>query len=202
MVKVKICGVTTVGDARVAAAAGAWAIGLNFFPRSARCVSGETAEAIVAALPSDVWRVGVFVDAPAASVREMAERLRLDALQFHGDESEEYCRGWGRPVIKAVRLRDCGVLARVAAYPVDFILVDAYVEGLAGGTGQTVRWDWLTGVDRDRLILAGGLTPENVAEAVRAVRPMAVDVASGVERGPGAKDQERVRRFILNAQSA
>jgi len=202
MVKVKICGVTNVEDARVAAAAGAWAIGLNFFPRSVRCVSQETAEAIVAALPREVWRVGVFVDAPAESVRETAERLHLDALQFHGDESAEYCRGWRQRVIKAVRLRDRDALARVAAYPVDFILVDAYVEGLVGGTGRTVRWNWLSGVDRDRLVLAGGLTPENVAEAVRVVRPMAVDVASGVERSPGEKDPERVRRFILNAQSA
>src|SRR5512139_1813395 len=155
MVKVKICGVTNVDDARVAAAAGAWAIGLNFFPRSVRCVTQETAAAIVAALPREVWRVGVFVDASRESVRELAEGLQLDALQFHGDESVEYCRGWRQRVIKAVRLRDRDALARVATYPVDFILVDAYVEGLAGGTGQTVRWDWLSGVDRDRLILAG-----------------------------------------------
>src|SRR3990172_2889541 len=190
MIKVKICGITSVRDARVAAEAGAAAIGLNFFPRSPRCVDMQTAEAIVAALPEDVCCVGVFVDAARETVQRVASRLGLDALQFHGEEDAAYCRGWSRTVIKAVRVRHRDALIRAAAYPVDFILADAYVEGLPGGTGERVPPDCLTGVARERLILAGGLTPENVAEAIRQVRPMGVDVASGVERAPGEKDPE------------
>ncbi len=202
MVKVKICGVTSVRDARMAANAGAAAIGLNFFPRSARCVDIETAEAIVAAVPASVCRVGVFVDAARDTVQQLAARLRLDALQFHGEEDAAYCRGWSQKVIKAVRVCDRDALKRAAVYPVDYILADAYVEGLPGGTGERVPFEWLAGIARERLILAGGLTPENVAEAVRRVRPMGVDVASGVERAPGEKDPERVRRFIANAENA
>ncbi len=202
MVKVKICGVTTAGDARLAAQAGASAVGLNFFPASPRFVSLDVAEEIVCALPAGVCRVGVFVDAPRADVEAKAERLRLDALQFHGDEAPEYCRGWRQKIIKAVRVRDAETLRRAALYAVDFILADAHVEGLAGGTGRRVPVEYLEGIERRRLILAGGLTPENVAEAVRRIRPAAVDVASGVEASPGRKDAEKVRRFVCNAQSA
>lgn len=201
-VKVKICGVTTVADARVAAAAGADAIGLNFYARSARCVSAETAAAIVAELPPAVWRVGVFVDAPRDDVQRLADACGLDTLQFHGDESPEYCRGWTQRTIKAIRVKDAATLGAAGAYRVDFVLADAYVEGLAGGTGHIVPPEWLRGISPERLILAGGLTPENVAAAVRGVRPFAVDVASGVEIAPGRKDPERVRRFISNAQTA
>jgi phosphoribosylanthranilate isomerase len=202
VVKVKICGVTTAGDARLAARAGASAVGLNFFPASPRYVSFDAAEEIVTALPAGVCRVGVFVDAPRAEVEATAERLRLDALQFHGDEDPEYCRGWRQKIIKAVRVRDPQSLRLAAAYAVDFILADAHVEGRAGGTGRRVPLEYLEGIERRRLILAGGLTPENVAEVVRRVRPAAVDVASGVETAPGRKDAEKVRRFVCNAQSA
>ena len=200
--KVKICGVTSVEDARIAVDAGANAIGVNFYTRSVRCVSAETAAAIVAALPPSVWRVGVFVDAPRAEVEELVERCGLDTVQFHGSESPDDCRGWAQRTIKAVRVKDAETLRHAAVYPVDFILADAYVEGLAGGTGRTVPVEWVSGVAPKRLVLAGGLTPDNVAEAVRRVRPFAVDVASGVEMAPGRKDPERVRRFIANAQTA
>jgi len=202
MTKVKICGVTSVDDALMAAEAGADAIGLNFYPRSPRCVGVEVAAAIAAALPAGVCRVGVFVDAPREQVLAIAARVGLDALQFHGDEGAELCAGWDRKTIKAVRVRDAEALARVAAYPVDFILADAYVEGRAGGTGQRVPAAWLAGVAAQRLILAGGLDPDNVVEAIQLVRPAAVDVASGVERAPGVKDPEKVGRFVSNAKSA
>jgi phosphoribosylanthranilate isomerase len=202
MVLVKICGVMAVEDALMATSAGAGAIGFNFHPRSPRCVTVEAAADICAALPAGVWRVGVFVDEPRDQVEQIVERVGLDTLQFHGDEPPEYCGGWRQRTIKAIRVRDAGTLRRLAEYPVDFVLADAYVEGLAGGTGQLVPREWLGSADPARLILAGGLTPENVAAAVRQVRPMGVDVASGVESAPGRKDPERVRRFIFNAQNA
>ena len=202
MIKVKICGVTSVADALMAAAAGADAIGINFCASSPRCVGIDVAEAIAVALPSHVCRVGVFVDATRAAVAAIAARIGLDALQFHGSESSELCAGWDRKTIKAVRVRDAASLARAAAYEVDFILADAYVEGLAGGTGRRVPGEWLVGVPAERLILAGGLTPDNVADAIRSLRPAAVDVASGVEHAPGHKDPEKVERFIANARLA
>ncbi len=202
MVRVKICGITSPADAAVAVAAGAAAIGVNFYPGSPRYVDVDAAEAIVTAVPRGVCRVGVFVNADPATVREIAARLQLDALQFHGDESEQYCRGWRQKVIKAVRVRAAEELARLATYPVDFILADAYVEDRFGGTGQRLPIEWLAGIAMDRLIVAGGLTADNVADLVRRIRPAAVDVASGVERAPGDKDPALVERFIANAQNA
>ena len=202
MTKVKICGITSVADAVAAAEAGAAAIGLNFYPRSPRRVSVETAARIVAAVPERVCVVGVFVDAPQADVRRIADTVGLDALQFHGRESPPFCEGWRSKVIKAIRLRGRASLAELASYRVDFLLVDAYVEGSPGGTGTLVPWEWLQDVPTGRLILAGGLTADNVGAAVRQVRPFAVDVASGVERAPGIKDAEKMRRFVANAQSA
>lgn len=201
-VKVKICGVTRVADALHAARAGADAIGLNFSLRSPRRVSVEQAAAIAAALPAGVCTVGVFVDADREEIAAVAATVGLDALQFHGDEPPALCAGWDRKTIKALRVRDATTLAGAGDWAVDFILADAYVEGQAGGTGQRVPLAWLGGVARERLILAGGLTPETVAEAVRAVRPAAVDVASGVEAAPGIKDPEKVERFIAHARTA
>lgn len=202
MIKVKICGVTSVADALIAAAAGADAVGLNFSARSPRRVAVETARAIAAALPAGICRVGVFVDQPREEIAAIARAVGLDALQFHGEESVEACAGWEIKTIKAVRVRDAAALARAAEYAVDFLLADAYVEGQAGGTGHRVPLEWLAGAPRQRLVLAGGLTPDNVADVVRAVRPAGVDVASGVESAPGAKDEEKVRRFIANARLA
>jgi phosphoribosylanthranilate isomerase len=201
-VKVKVCGVTRVEDALVAAQAGAAAVGLNFYPPSPRCVSVDTARAIVAALPPSICPVGVFVDEPREHVAEIARTVGLRALQFHGNESPADCGGWSLKVIKALRVRDRDSLAAVPRYPVDFILLDAYVEGRPGGTGSPFAWDLAVACERSRLILAGGLTPDNVAEAVRTVRPAAVDVASGVESMPGIKDAAQIRRFIANAHGA
>lgn len=202
MTRVKICGVTSVRDALLAAEAGADAVGLNFVPASPRRVTIEVAAAIAAALPRQVCRVGVFVDAPRDEVAAVAAQVGLDALQFHGGEDPAYCDGWSAKIVKAVRIRDADALLRAAVYRVDFILADAYVEGRAGGTGQRVPLEWLGGVARERLILAGGLSAENVADVIRQVRPAAVDVASGVESVPGVKDAEKVRRFIANARAA
>lgn len=202
MVRVKICGVTRVEDALAAVGAGAWAIGLNFYSRSPRSVSVDTAKTIVAAVPLTVLVVGVFVDESRARIGEISKAVGLRALQFHGVESPTDCSGWSLPVIKAIRVRDRSSVDLAAAYPVDFILLDAYVEGRTGGTGRRFAWEWASACDRSRLILAGGLTPDNVADAVRAVRPLAVDVASGVERLPGVKDADLMTRFIANAQTA
>lgn len=202
MVKVKICGMTRVDDALAAVAAGAWAIGLNFYSRSPRHVSPARAVEIARAVEGRVLRVGVFVDAGRDAVRETMQSVPLDMLQFHGDESPQDCTGWTLPVIKAVRVRDREALRRAFAYPVDFVLADAYVEGLAGGTGRQIPADLCDLSHTARLILAGGLTPDNVAAAVRRWHPLAVDVASGVEWEPGRKDPEKMERFVDNAQHA
>ncbi len=202
MVRVKICGVTSLRDARCAVEAGAFAIGFNFHPPSPRYIEPEAAGRIAAALPPEVWRVGVFVDRERSEIERIAATAGLSAIQLHGAEAPGLCLDWAIPVIKAGRVRERTDVERLAAYPVELILVDAYVEGVHGGTGVRFDWRLLEGVERKRLILAGGLTPENVAEAVRTVRPFAVDVASGVEVSPGVKDPEKVKRFIHHAQTA
>lgn len=202
MVRVKICGVTSVADAQAAVAAGALAVGFNFHPSSPRRVAPELARAIARSVPPQIWRVGVFVDRPRRDVEALIEAAGLSVLQFHGSESPAFCRGWRLPVIKAVRVRTQADVVAAKEYAVDFVLADAYVEGAAGGTGTAFNWALLEGMDRSRLILAGGLTPANVGAAVRQVRPYAVDVASGVEREPGKKDPQKVREFITNAQTA
>ena len=202
MIRVKICGVTRIADALHAARAGADAVGLNFYERSPRYVSVETAAAIAAALPAEVCKVGVFVDASRDEIAAIADRVGLDAIQFHGAEARALCEGWRRKTIKAVRVDGPQALAAAADYPVDFLLADAFVADQPGGTGQRVPLEWLAGVPSERLILAGGLTPDTVADAVRLAHPAAVDVASGVESAPGIKDPEKVTRFIANARTA
>lgn len=201
-VRVKICGITNAADALAAVAAGADAVGFNFYPASVRYVSPETAAGIVAQLAPGVCPVGVFVNAARADVERIAAAVGVRAVQFHGDEDPAACAGWPLKTIKAVRVRDRSATELARQYAVDYLLADAYVEGQFGGTGATVAVDLLDGFDRRRLILAGGLTPETVAAAVRAVRPFAVDVASGVEVAPGRKDHDKMRRFIDHVQSA
>ena len=203
-VKIKICGLTRVEEALAAAEAGADAIGLMFYEPSPRCVDLETAAAIAAALPPFVSRVGVFVDPEEGRVREVLERCRIDRLQFHGEESPEFCRQFGLPVIKAVRVRDESALAELAAYDREAWLLDSYVKGVPGGTGEVFNWDLaVRAVALGRpVLLAGGLTPDNAAEAVRQVRPYGLDVSSGVEAAPGRKDADKVRAFIRAARGA
>lgn len=201
--RVKICGITRVEDGLAAAAAGADAIGL-VFAASPRRVTADQAHAIVAALPPFLKVVGLFVDAPAASVREVLGRVPLDLLQFHGRETPDDCRSFGRPYIKAVRMApgvDVTAEARRYAQAAG-LLLDAYDPQLAGGTGTTFDWARVPqGLDKP-VILAGGLTPENVARAIQAARPYAVDVSSGVERDKGIKDAAKIAAFIRNVNEA
>ncbi len=204
-VRVKICGVTTPEDAELCAAAGADAIGLNFWSGSKRHVSVERAAAIAAAIPAGVWKVGVFVDAPRDAIARAVAAAGLDCVQLHGDESPDDCTGYsGVAVIKALRVGADREATRAAVerYAVDWWLVDADAGKAFGGTGAGFDWTRAVGVAPGRLFLAGGLTPENVAEAVRVVSPAFVDVASGVESEPGRKDASRVREFIDHAKHA
>jgi len=201
-VKVKICGVCTVEDARASVAAGADYLGLNFSARSPRAVDEARAVDIAAAVPGTPL-VGVFVDAPRDRVEALAARLGLAALQFHGDEDPEYCRGWAWRTIKALRAAPGVDLAGLAArYPTDYVLIDSFVAGTPGGTGRALDPAAAAGVAPARLFLAGGLRPDTVAAAVRAVHPFAVDVASGVEASPGRKDHEKLQAFVRSAKAA
>ena len=196
--RVKICGLTRPEDAACAVAAGADAIGLVFHPPSPRAVTAEQARALCAGLPAFVSAVGLFVDLPAEQVREVLSVVPLDLLQFHGDEPPDYCAAFGRRWIKALRMRPgLDVEAAVAAYAGGAgVLLDAYDPRLAGGTGQAFDWDRIPSGLGPRIILAGGLEPANVARAIRAVRPYAVDVSGGVERAKGIKDSSKITAFM------
>lgn len=202
MTRIKICGITRVEDGLVAARAGADAIGLVFAP-SPRHVSLGQARAIVEALPPFVTSVALFVNPAAAEVEAVLEAVRPDCLQFHGEEAPEFCAGFGRPWLKAVRVRAGTDLLQSAARYAEAsgLLLDAHSPAAHGGTGE--RFDWgLIPADLPRpVILAGGLTPANAAEAVRSVRPWAVDVSSGVESSKGIKDAALIAAFINEVKS-
>lgn len=204
MIRVKICGITRPEDARAAAAAGADAIGLVFHPASPRAVSVAQACAILEALPPFVTSVGLFVDAAPETVAGVLARCPLDLLQFHGDEAPAYCGAFRRPYIKAIRMRGPLDLEAVALTYADArgLLLDAYAPTAAGGTGLTFDWSLIPGGLARPLVLAGGLHPGNVAEAVRRVRPYALDVSSGVEAAPGIKDAALIQAFVANARRA
>jgi phosphoribosylanthranilate isomerase len=202
MVRVKICGVTSVEAARGAVALGADAIGLNFHPASPRALDVATAREIVSALGAGVLTVGVFVDMPTERILALREQVGFRCVQLHGDEPPEALAPFLPHAYKALRVRGPDVLEEAARYPGEHILLDAYVPGQPGGTGATFDWRLARELaSRRPLTLAGGLTPDNVARAVTEVRPFCVDVASGVERAPGVKDLELVRRFIEAARS-
>lgn len=197
-VRVKICGITRVVDAQAAVESGADAIGLVFYPRSPRVVQNERAAEIAAALPAFVTSVGLFVDPDAADVEAVLERVPLSLLQFHGDETAEFCNQFGVPYIKALRVQagmDLNTLAADYAQSRG-ILVDAYVANVPGGTGKTFDWSLIPEDFPKPLILAGGLHADNVGEAVKRVRPYAVDVSGGVEKTKGIKDEEKISAFI------
>jgi phosphoribosylanthranilate isomerase len=202
-VKVKICGITSLADARLAAAAGADALGFVFYEPSPRYLSPEAAAAIIRQLPPFPVKVGVFVNAPEDLVLSAMRQCQLGLLQFHGDEPPDYCLQFGLMSMKAFRIETPDSLRRLADYPTDAWLLDACAPDKPGGTGQTFNWDLaLEAVKLGRpVFLAGGLTPENVAEAVRRVRPYAVDVSTGVEAAPGTKDPAKVRAFIESAKA-
>jgi phosphoribosylanthranilate isomerase len=195
---VKICGITRPEDAEAAVAAGADWIGLNFWPRSRRFVTVERALEIAAVVPGDVKKVGVFVDAPAPAVEETARRVGLDWVQLHGDEDAEYCAKFAGRCVRALRVAAATDLAAIETVPAEMFLLDAP----SPGSGRTFDWSLARAAKSygKKIILAGGLTPENVAQAVREVRPFGVDVASGVESQPGIKDAEKMRRFVDEAR--
>ncbi|MBI4657631.1 MAG: phosphoribosylanthranilate isomerase [Verrucomicrobia bacterium] len=202
--RVKICGITNLGDAMAAVRAGADALGFVFYPASPRNVVEDIAATIIGELPPFVAKVGVFVNVSAEKIRHTVETCGLDTLQLHGDESTEFCRQFRMKVIKAFRVRDEQSLKEMAAYQSEAWLLDACVPGKLGGTGERFNWELAKQATTlsATVILAGGLTPENVAEAVRQVAPYGVDVSSGVELSPGKKDPIKLRDFIAAAKGS
>ncbi len=203
-VRVKICGITRLADLRAACDAGADALGFVFYDKSPRHVSIQTAAALLRELPPFVQSVGLFVNADPAFVASVLNVVPLDLLQFHGDETPAGCARYGRPWIKAVRVSATTDLLKYAA---DFagargLLLDAFVPGVPGGTGERFDWRLIPPDLPLPIVLSGGLDPGNVVEAVRTVRPWAVDVSSGVEAAKGIKDAQRIARFIANAKEA
>lgn len=194
---VKICGITNTDDALNAVECGADFLGFNFHPDSPRYLSPDRAKEIFREIPPAVSKVGVFVNTPAVAAVDIAVDLELDYLQFHGDETPEYCNAIGRPWYKAFGLKNETVLPSIPLYKSEWLMVDAYVEKIFGGSGVTTNWDIAVKAKIfGKLFLAGGLRPDNVEMAIQTVAPFAVDVASGVESSPGVKDHEKVEAFI------
>jgi phosphoribosylanthranilate isomerase len=201
--RVKICGITSREDAAAAVEAGADALGFVFVPGTPRCLHPDVAERIVGALPPFVTPVGVFVDQPLEEVVRIAARCNLQAVQLHGNEPEEFSRRIPLRVIKALRVRDVDSLRILPTYPAHAFLLDAFVEGQAGGTGTSIPWELaMRAKGHAPIILSGGLRPETVGPAVLRVRPYGVDVSSGVEASPGRKDHQKVREFIAAVRQA
>ena len=201
---IKICGITRPEDALAAARAGAHAIGLVFYAKSPRHVAPARAAEIIRVLPPFVTTVGLFVDATAEEVRAAVAEAPVALLQFHGDETPEFCRQFKRPYVKAVRMKAGVDLLQYAQdyHDAKALLLDNYVEGLHGGSGVAFDWSLIPRGLPLPVILSGGLTPENVAEAVRRVRPSAVDVSSGVESAKGIKDAQKIAAFIKGVRNA
>jgi phosphoribosylanthranilate isomerase len=204
-IKVKICGITNVEDALAAVEAGADALGFNFYRESPRFVKSDVVKRIVAQLPPFVVPVGVFVNEDVKIVRDWMDDCGLALAQLHGDEAAAYCDLLGRSVLKAIRLKDRGSLLALAEYKgrtwVRGFVLDAFSSASYGGTGQVTDWGLAAEAAKSTsVILAGGLTPENVAEAIRNVKPYGVDVSSGVESRPGRKDHAKISSFINAAK--
>ena len=208
MVKVKVCGITSLVDAERALEYGADALGFNFYPPSPRSIAPEKAHAVLQELPETSCNVALFVNAAKKKVREVLAggeladgRQAYRGLQFHGEESADYCRGWPLKVIKAFRLKEKKILEGMAKFPADFYLLDSWSPGY-GGSGSAFPWAWLEGAKTEKIILSGGLSIDNVTEAVRRIQPYAVDVCSGVESRPGIKDHGKLKEFISAAKAA
>ena len=204
MTRIKICGITRVEDGLAAARAGADAIGLVFYGKSPRHVEVAQAAEIARALPPFVTTVGLFVDPAAAEVEAVLRQLHLDLLQFHGDEPPEFCGQFGVPYLKAKRVKEGVDLVQYAVRyrEAKALLLDAYVEGVAGGTGQSFDWGLIPAKLPLPVILSGGLDPQNVEAAIRQVRPWAVDVSSGVEQAKGIKDAAKIAAFMQGVRNA
>ncbi|MFZ3183550.1 MAG: phosphoribosylanthranilate isomerase [Pseudomonas sp.] len=204
VVRSKICGITRIEDALLAVAAGADALGFVFYSKSPRAVSIEQARGIIAALPPFVTTVGLFVNADRRELTALLDGLPLDLLQFHGDETPADCTGYQRPYIKALRVKPGDDIAQLAAPYADAagILLDTFVAGIPGGTGAAFDWSLVPRNLSKPVILAGGLTPENVFAAIEQVRPYAVDVSGGVEANRGIKDANKVQAFLREVRRA
>lgn len=202
--RIKICGITRVEDALAAAQLGAHAIGLVFFAGSPRAVTPQQARDIIAALPPFVVPVGLFVNADAQAVRNTIAAAPVQLLQFHGDETPQYCAGFGLPYLRAVRVKPGVDLLQYARefHTARGLLLDAYVDGVHGGTGATFDWSLIPRDLPAPVVLSGGLHAENVTEAVRRVRPWAVDVSSGVESAKGIKDVRKMAAFMTGVRNA
>jgi phosphoribosylanthranilate isomerase len=203
-VKVKICGITSVADGEAAVQAGADALGLMFFPASPRFISLEKARDISRGLPPYVMRTGVFADPDPSEVFAAIQLCQLNLLQFHGAETPEFCLQFGVMSMKAFRIQKADSLLPMSAYHTDAFLLDSHVAGQQGGTGTTFNWDLALEAKKfgQPIFLAGGLTAQNVAAAVRKVQPFGVDVSSGVEHAPGKKDTTKMRDFIAAVRGA
>lgn len=208
MVKVKVCGITNLEDASKAIEFGADALGFNFYRRSPRYIAPAEAQKILRELPAQVCKVALFVNEPREAIEAVLDYGRLPegrqaftGLQFHGEESGECCRGWNLKVIKAFRIKDQSAVADIEGFPADFYLLDSWAPGY-GGSGAAFPWNWIEGLQSDRLILAGGLSAQNVEDAVGRIHPYGVDVCTGVEARPGIKDHGKLREFIRAAKSA
>ncbi|WP_457665760.1 phosphoribosylanthranilate isomerase [Thiolapillus sp.] len=200
--RVKICGITRLEDALAAIKAGADALGFVFYPPSPRDVDVAQARRIVAQLPPFVTTVALFVNADRDTIAEVVQQVKIDLLQFHGNECPDYCAAHGRPWIKAIRMKDDVDLLKASNdyHQASALLLDAYKPGVPGGTGDSFDWERIPEKLAQRIVLAGGLTPENVAEAVRRVHPYAVDVSGGVEAVKGIKDQQKIKQFMRGVQ--
>jgi phosphoribosylanthranilate isomerase len=208
MVKVKVCGITNVEDALKAVEFGADFLGFNFYPPSPRYITPQDALTIVGNLPPQVGNIALFVNEPKEKVKEIIGlgklpdgRMAFSGLQFHGEESREYCQGWKLKVIKAFRIKDRQSLLGISGFPADFYLMDSWVPAY-GGAGLSFPWAWLKELRTEKLILAGGLDSENVREAIQLIHPYGVDVCTGVEARPGIKDHGKLKEFILAAKAA
>lgn len=201
-IRTKICGITRVEDALVAAQAGVDAIGLVFYAKSPRAVSVAQAQRIIAALPPFVSTVGLFVNASRVEINAVLDELPLDVLQFHGDEVPADCEGFARPYFRALRMQPgVDIAARAAQYThAQGILLDAWVPGIHGGTGERFDWAQIPSSLAKPLILAGGLNADNVTQAMQQVQPWALDISGGVESSPGIKDADKMRKFLYAVQ--
>ena len=201
-VKVKVCGMTSLKDALNAVEGGADAVGFIFYKKSPRSVTMKTVREIVLELPPFVDTVGVFVDETAEQINKIADYCNLDIIQLHGDESPTFCKKIRRKVIKAFRIKDMQSVKKISNFQVSGFLLDTFSEKLHGGTGKVFDWNLALPAKKfGPVIMAGGLTPNNVQQAVRQIRPYGVDVCSGVESEPGIKDHKKVRAFLKNANA-
>ncbi len=202
--RIKICGITTVDDAKAAADLGVDALGMVFFSGSKRCVTTREAVRISQALPPFMSAVGLFVNASESEVNAVLSVVPIDVLQFHGDESAEFCAQFNRPWIKALRMQPGKDVTELAATfeAANALLLDTWEKGVAGGTGKPFDWTRVSANLPRPIILAGGLNPENVGQAMTITRPAAVDVSGGVEREPGIKDHQKMKRFVAAVAAA